>query len=212
MSFSKSFAVFIAFIAWFALGLQLYIMIDNVPENGLTTLTAITRFLLYFTILSNLLVAICLTTRAAEPSNNTGKFFSNPSILAAITVYIFIVAVVYNVVLRKLWVPEGNQRLADELLHVIIPVLYILYWFLFAPKYGLSYLHPFRWLLFPACYLIYALIRGNIEGFYPYPFIDLTKNSYGQIAINSLFVMIAFIITGLIIVFVSKKMIGKKTI
>lgn len=212
MSFSKSFAVFTAFIAWFALGLQLYILIDNVPENGLTVVQAIARFFLFFTILTNLLVAACLTVRAAEPSNRLGRFFSKPSILAATGVYIFIVAIVYNTVLRNLWTPAGNQRLADELLHVIVPVCYLIYWFLFAPKYGLEWKHAIAWLAYPAVYLAYALLRGALEGFYPYPFINLSENSAGKVALNCLSMLCAFVVLGLIFVAAAKKLTGKKMI
>lgn len=212
MSFSKSFAVFTAFIAWFALGLQLYILIDNVPGNGLSVMEAIARFFLFFTILTNLLVAVCLTVRAAEPSNRLGHFFSRPSVLAATGVYILIVAIVYNTVLRSLWVPVGNQRLADELLHLIVPVCYLIYWFLFAPKYGLEWKHAVQWLIYPAIYLPYALLRGALEGFYPYPFIDLGQNSIGKVVVNCLSMLCVFVVIGLLVVAIAKKMTGKKMI
>jgi hypothetical protein len=212
MSFSKSFAVFTAFIAWFALGLQLYIMIDNVSGNGLTVLGAITRFLVFFTILTNLLVAVCLTVRAASPSNALGRFFEKPAVLAAVAVYIFIVALVYNLILRKLWAPVGNQRLADELLHVIVPIFYLAYWFLFAPKYGLQWSHTLQWLSYPAAYLVYALVRGAAEGFYAYPFIDVNENGALKVLLNSIVLMAVFVIAGLAVIVIAKKMTGKKII
>jgi len=210
MNFSKSFAVFIAFIAWFGLGLQLYILINNTPGNGMTPLQAVARFFIFFTILTNLFVAICLTSRAINSSK--GKFFSRPSVLAALGVYIFIVGLVYNVVLRKLWIPTGNQKVADELLHVAVPVLYLVYWLLFAPKYSLQWTHAFVWLCYPAAYVVYALLRGAAEGFYPYPFLDINESGIAKVLLNIAMLLMVFAIVAFIFIWVAKKMTAKKII
>lgn len=208
MSLSKSFAVFIAFIAWFALGLQLYILVSNTPGNGMTTVQAVARFFIFFTILTNLLVAICLTATAIDSS--PGNFFSRPSTLAATAVYIFIVGLIYNVVLRKLWAPVGDQKLADELLHVIVPVLYVAYWLLFAPKYSLQWKHAFVWLCYPAIYLVYAMVRGAIEGFYPYPFINLNEQGIAKVLMNIGVLLMVFLAIGFIFIWAAKKITAKK--
>jgi hypothetical protein len=51
----------IAVVTWFALALQLYILINNTPGNGMTIIEAIGRFFIFFTILTNLLVAVSIT-------------------------------------------------------------------------------------------------------------------------------------------------------
>jgi hypothetical protein len=67
-------------------------------------------------------------------------FFSKPSVTTAIAVYIFIIGLVYNIILRNLWQPQGSQKIADELLHVAVPLLYVLYWLIFAKK------NPLQWM------------------------------------------------------------------
>ena len=77
-SFSKAataYMIILAIIAWSALALQLYILLHNVPGNGLTYLQAVGRFLLFFTILTNLLVAISLTTIVLASQLTWGRFF-----------------------------------------------------------------------------------------------------------------------------------------
>jgi hypothetical protein len=202
----KIFMTLIALTVWFALGLQLYILINNTPGNGMTPLQSVGRFFIFFTILSNLLVAISLTVILLIPGSAAGLFFAKPSSATAVLVYIFIVGLVYNIILRNLWQPTGLQKLADELLHVAVPLLYLLYWLLFAVKTPLQWIHPFQWLVFPAIYLVYAMLRGGIEGFYPYPFINVKELGYQHVLLNSAGLLVVFIIAGLLFVAIGKYM------
>lgn len=197
---AKFIMVITAITAWVALSLQQYIIIDNTPDNGLTTLQAIGRFLIFFTILSNLLVAISLSAVLLSPASSTGHFFAKPTVIAAITLYILIVGLVYNLVLRNIWNPTGRDRVADELLHVAVPLLFVIYFLFFAPKARLPWKNLISWLIFPLVYLVYAMIRGAVEGFYPYPFLNLKSLSVEKVALNCTMVMVAFIIFGLLII------------
>ena len=204
----KIFMGIIAITAWFALILQLYLMLVKAPSIGISAINTIINFLSFFTILSNLLVAISLSFSLLSPSSGFGKFFSSVNTQSAIALYIFVVGIVYNLVLRDLWAPTGWQLVADNLLHVIVPLLYVLFWGSFNPKRKLQWKNILPWLIFPAIYLIYSLIRGSIVGWYPYPFVDAAKLGYGKVAINSFLVVIAFIIIGLGLIAVNR--IGKK--
>jgi len=189
--------VVIAITAWFALALQLYLMLKRAPSIGFSATDTVINFFSYFTILSNLLVAKSLTVSLLLPSSPFGIFFSKMSVQSAIAVYIFIVGLVYNLVLRNLWDPEGWQLVADNLLHVAVPVLYVLFWLIFTPKKILQWKNIFPLLIFPAVYLGYSLIRGSVTGWYPYPFVNADKLGYGQVAVNSLLVLLAIVTAGL---------------
>ena len=189
--------VVIAITAWFALALQLYLMLKRAPSIGFSATDTVINFFSYFTILSNLLVAKSLTVSLLLPSSPFGIFFSKMSVQSAIAVYIFIVGLVYNLVLRNLWDPEGWQLVADNLLHVAVPVLYVLFWLIFTPKKILQWKNIFPLLIFPAVYLVYTLIRGSVAGWYPYPFVNADKLGYGQVAVNSLLVLLAIVTAGL---------------
>ncbi len=196
----------ITIMAWFALGLQLYLLVSNVEQSGMTRLGAVGRFLAFFTILTNMLVAISLTCILINPNSRLGRFFSKPATLAAISLYILIVGIVYNAILRSLWQPAGLQKWADELLHVVIPVLYVCYWLIFVSKGSLRWRHVIVWLLYPALYLVYALIRGSLEGFYPYPFINVTELGYGKVMTNAASLLVVFMAGGALFVGIDKMM------
>ena len=62
------------------------------------------------------------------------------------------------------------------------------------------------WLLYPALYLAYALIRGRLEGFYPYPFINVTELGYGKVMTNAAALLVVFMAGGALFVGIDKMM------
>ncbi|HEV8081648.1 MAG TPA: Pr6Pr family membrane protein [Chitinophagaceae bacterium] len=107
----------ITITGWFALIAQLYLII----LNRVTTVPGtIIRYFSFFTILTNILVALCCTVLLINKNKRWYKFFSNSKTITAITVYITVVGLVYNLILRFLWRPQGLQLLVDELLHSVI--------------------------------------------------------------------------------------------
>jgi hypothetical protein len=212
--FSKSangLMIFIAILAWLALALQLYISIRNTETNGLTPLVATWNFFSYFTVLSNLMIALCLSFILWRPSSSPGRFFSKPTTLAAIALYIFIVGLIYNTILRFIWEPTGLQQWVDEALHVVVPILFVLFWLLFVNKGTLKWSHAFRWLLYPAVYLVYALLRGEYSGFHAYPFINTAELGYGRVLLNAGGLMLVFVAMGLLFVAIDRKLRRSKS-
>lgn len=184
---------FIAAITWFGLILQFNLSLNN-TAIGYGTAKLTINFFSYFTVLCNLLIAISLTFSLLAPSSAAGKFFLKVTVQSAIAVYIFIVGLVYNLVLRNVWEPKGWQLVADNLLHVVVPLLYILYWFIFIPRRQLKWRDMYPWLIFPGLYLVYSLIRGPVDRWYPYPFLDVATFGYGKVAVNSLCVLAAILL------------------
>ncbi|WP_338647851.1 Pr6Pr family membrane protein [Flavobacterium sp. KS-LB2] len=197
---SRFFAI-IAIVGWFAVVLQLYLIIIN---RVVSLSETIVRFFSFFTIQSNILVAVCFTFLWLKPKSKWGLFFSKPKNTTAITLYITIVGIVYNAILRFLWAPTGLQKVADELLHSVIPILVLLYWILFVPKKTLEFKNIFPWLIFPAVYLVYTLVRGAFFSFYPYPFIDVILLGYEKVLINSFFMLLAFLFFGTLFIGIGK--------
>ena len=131
---AKGLMILTAIVAWFALALQLWLMMRLRPETGFSAIEVVIKFLSFFTILSNFIVALSLTVILLKPQSRLGVFFSKPANKAAVALYILVAGIVYNIILRSLWAPQGLQKIADELLHVVVPLLYVLYWFIFVPK------------------------------------------------------------------------------
>lgn len=199
-------AVMVIF-GWFALAAQFYInaslKLNPVPEM-------VIRYFSYFTIQINLVVALCYTVLLFSPGSRAGNFFSRQQTLAALTVYIVIVGLIYNIILRFLWNPEGLQKIVDEILHSVIPVLALIYWLLFAGKNKLEWKHVLTWLIYPFAYIIYILIRGSASGFYPYPFINTTELGLNKVLVNSAGIAAVFALISLILVAIGKSLTKKQ--
>lgn len=181
----KTFEIALMLISWFAVLLQLALLKDS-----------FLNFISYFTILCNSLVAISLTIKITSPSSKIGCYFSLVTVQTGIALNIFIVGLVYNTVLRGIWQPKGWQLVADNLLHVVVPFFYVLYWIVFIQKGTLKWRNGLAWAYFPLAYLAYSLIRGHFIGWYPYPFLNVTAIGYIQVFINAGFVVLAFLLFG----------------
>ena len=187
-------ALFGALIGWFSIITQLYLMITNrvvaVPET-------IFRFFSFFTIDTNILVALCFTFIFLRNNSRLGRFFSKTTTITAITVYIIIVGIVYNVILRSTWNPQGMQKLVDELLHSAIPALFIIFWLTFVPIEHLKWKNAFPWLIYPFIYMAYAIIHGIITKFYPYPFVEVNELGYNKALLNAALVLLIIFLLSL---------------
>jgi hypothetical protein len=191
-------------VFWFALSLQFYLVVPVWSVQGLSLLGIVVRFFSFFTILSNFLAAVWFTAMIIKKSGSLFNFFSNPRVQTAITIYITIVGLGYAFLLRALWAPQGLQWIADELLHSVNPLLVLIYWIAFVPKKDLGHKDVPLWLVFPAVYIIYILIRGALVGWYPYPFIDVNQLGYAKAFAAIFWLTIAIVIIAGMFVFIPR--------
>lgn len=197
-----------AVVAWFAVILQFYITINN---RVLPLPAAIIKFFSYFTILTNISVALCFTILFIAPKSALGKWLSKNTTLTAITVYILVVGAVYNLVLRSTNHPVGFGILADELLHSVIPVMFLGFWFWKVPKSGLKYNQAYLWLGYPLLYIIYILIRGSIVHQYPYFFLNVDSFGYTAVMINCLGLFFVFLSLFFLFIWMAKLIAKSKS-
>lgn len=186
----RNLSILIASMAWVAVLAQYYLMI----QNSVTSLIESTvRFFSFFTILTNSLVAVFFTFNLVRPDSRYLSVLRQPGALTAVTVYISVVGIIYQFVLRQTWDPTGLQKIVDELLHSVIPVMVIIFWYLYENKPPLTFRLIPQWLIYPLIYLAYILVRGNFSGFYPYPFINVADIGWHNVWINSLMITALFI-------------------
>jgi hypothetical protein len=90
------------------------------------------------------------------------------------------------------------------LLHYALPLAYLAVWLWVMRKAGLRWYDPLLWLIYPAFYLAFVLVRGRWSGFYPYPFLDVGRIGYGQVALNVLALIAVFVVAGFAILLASR--------
>ena len=145
----------------------------------------------YFTILTNLLVALAMFA-VAQGRALTAR------IAGALLLSILMVAITYHLILARLWSPQGLAFWADQGLHTAVPLATLGWWLAFAPKDTRLRDLPY-WLIWPLAYCLYSLIRGAITGFWPYPFFDLSTLGALRLSINIAALVAAFSLLALAI-------------
>lgn len=192
---AKVAAGLIALVAWVGLAVQYY----ATRAMGYSVAEALWILVRFFTILTNILLAVVMTLVAF------GRRVS-PFLLGGTAMAILLVGIVYMTLLRGLLELSGGALLADMLLHKVTPVLAALWWLAFAPKGGLANRDPFGWALYPLAYFPYALARGAIEGTYAYPFINVLKLGLPAVLLNAVVIAGAFLFAGLALVALDRRL------
>ena len=173
-----------AVLGWAGLSIQMYLIFHSRWTLGASLLGGLMSFFSYFTILTNTLVATVLTCAVTARASAARRWFLQPWVSSGIAVSIAVVGLAYSLLLRHLWHPEGWQFVADELLHDVMPLLFLGYWWCCVPKGELRLRHIGVWMLYPMLYFAYLLLRGRLLGLYPYPFIAVDKLGYPQVLLN----------------------------
>ncbi len=199
-SLLRAFVVVAAVIGWAALVLQFYLSLGLAVANGWGIGGGIAIYFGFFTILTNILAALALTAPLVAHDSFLGRFFLRPGIITAIAAAIAVVGVVYSLLLRAAWNPQGWQLVADRALHDIMPVLFLIYWWFAVPKKAVHWTDIPRWWLYPFGYIVYVMVRGVLTGLYPYTFIDVGALGYGKALVNAAVILLGFSLIALILV------------
>jgi hypothetical protein len=167
-----------------------------------TEMTAV-QFFSYFTIQSNLLVAVyCFSSLVRRPFLlNSSGFFG----LALLN--ITLTGIIYFILLRGTYPMEGIAVYSNMLLHYVTPPAALLLFFLGREREPFRFHYIFYWILYTLAYLVYSLVRGSVIGTYPYPFIDLTIVTPVQAALNVAGIAAAFALVALLLVLVDRRVI-----
>ncbi|MFN3147663.1 MAG: Pr6Pr family membrane protein [Paracoccaceae bacterium] len=144
----------------------------------------------FFTIITNTLVMI-LAGRVAL----TGRW-PGASLPGGTTIWILAVGIVYHLLLSATHNPVGAEAWANQGLHTLVPLGFLLLWLGHAPKAPLTYGQSAVWTLCPLAYVGYAMGRASIDGVYPYFFLNPDKLGWGGVLVYVLGLGAAFFLAG----------------
>lgn len=149
-----------------------------------------TRFFAFFTIQSNLIGVAAFLWLLVVGRRRRSRTLELVRGAAAVylTVTFFVVIFLLSgvdVQLQLVWV--------DVVLHKIFPIIVVLDWVLDPPMHRLAARDLVTWLVYPLAWTVLTVIRGALDGWYPYPFLDPANGGYGQVAIVVVGVLVGFI-------------------
>lgn len=185
---ARTLLLLVAILGWLGLVLQLVVSARLASSAGRSPFAGMVDALCYFTVLTNLLVALVATVTLAGGRG----FLASRGVLAATALYIFVVGLIYSLLLRSLWAPTGLHRMSDALLHDLVPLLYVIWWLSCAPKGGLRWPQTIGWLGYPLAYFVFSMARGAFTGRYLYPFIDITTLGVTPVVRNVVLLLVLF--------------------
>lgn len=180
--------------AVFALVFQLWIILARKgfifdATDATPMLEQVRRFFSYFTIQSNLLVAI--GTGMILAGRTDSRWFR--AIRLAGLIGIVVTGIVAATALQPPPGFGGVSLVADRLLHIIVPVLALVGWLVFGPRghartdaLGLAILWPVLW-------LAATLGLAPLTNWYPYPFLNAGVLGYGRVALNCVMIAALFL-------------------
>lgn len=182
-----------AVVAIVALTLQLVLVCqgarvlaeESQPGLGLR----LARFVAYFTIQSNVLVAVASVLLVLDPARD-GRWFRALRLCA--TVGITVTGLVHFFLLRPLLDLQGADWAADKLLHMAVPVLAVAGWFAAGPRPrvdGRAVATAFAW---PIAWLVLTLVVAATTEWVPYPFLDFREEGWASVGVVSLGITVLF--------------------
>lgn len=167
----------------FGLVLQLILVIaaDSGKGSFEATPARILNFFSFFTVQSNIAVAITsgmLAQRRSRPSTVFRVLRLDAVICIAVT------GVVFHLALASLQELTGWDALADGILHTLSPIVCVLGWLIFGPRNQLDTRIVRLAVVAPLCWLVYALLYGAVttnrygHHYYAYPFMNVEMHGY----------------------------------
>lgn len=185
-------------IVTFGLILQLALSITAESGTGAfeSTPDRVANFFSFFTVLSNITVAV--TTGMLAVRLDRGSVIFRTLRLDGL-VAIAVTGVVFHLTLAQLQELTGWNAFADFILHTLSPILCVLGWLLFGPRGALSWRVVLLGVIAPVCWLAYALVRGRLvqdrfgDDYYPYPFLDVQDHGYPIVLVNAALVAVLFL-------------------
>lgn len=184
-------AAILALIAWTGLIVQF----ASVLPRSASLIDALWAMLRYFTVTTNLLMAVVMTGIALGRAG-----FWSQRLLGGLTLAMIFVGGVHVTLLRGRLQLGGSDAIADLFLHYLAPLAILAFWLLFRPRGDLRPRDPFLWSIYPLAYGAYAIARGVFDGRYPYPFLDVARIGAAQVAANVAMLILLFLLVGLLVV------------
>lgn len=154
------------------------------------------NFFSFFTILSNVFVTVVFVMSAFYLAVGRKPSMTDDVLRGASVLYMAITGVVYALLLSGIDV-DLSLPWVNLQLHYIMPIVVVADWLYQPQKNKLAVKDIAVWLVFPALYLLYTLVRGPFVGWYPYPFLDPNQaGGYGGVALYSVGIVVALFIVG----------------
>ena len=182
------------------------VLVDDAGAPAVGLGERLVRFVSYFTVQSNVLVVVSSAMLAGNPVRE-GWWFRLLRIAGLVG--ITVTFVVYLIALRPILDLHGMSAATDFGLHLATPVLAVVGWLVWGPRPRFTARVLLWFLIWPAAYFAYSLIRGAVTGWYPYPFVDVTVLGYPVALRNLAVVTILLLVVGALYLVLDRRLTAR---
>lgn len=172
-------------------------------------------FYVYYTNLSNY---ICLAFMFGElrntiKSSTKGERHCDfmPTLKFTSVIMIMVTFLVYNILLANAnSVVDYFTSLYNLSFHVILPLMFIVDWFIFYERGSVKWFYPLLCVIFPFVYVAFIMIRAAVlnwnpnEFLYPYFFLNVSKIGIKGVAVWLLILVVVFVGIGYLLMLIDK--------
>jgi hypothetical protein len=154
-----------------------------------------TRFFAYFTIQSNMIGVAAFAWLLLDRDRPRTRGLE--LLRGAAAVYLTVTFIVVIVLLSDVDV-QLNLVWVDIVLHKIFPLIVVADWLVDPPDVAIGRRDALLWLVYPILWAIATVVRGAIDNWYPYPFLDPANGGYAQVVIVIVAITLAFVALALV--------------
>lgn len=158
------------------------------PDGAAGVVSRLGDTLSYFTMWSNIVVALSATLLALAPQTVTP---ARRALRLSGLLMITITAIVYALILAPDDVVVGWSRITNPLQHLLVPGVTLLVWLIWGPRGWFTARTVAASLLIPLAWVAWMLGRGAVIDAYPYGFVNVATLGYPRVALT-LLVILAF--------------------
>lgn len=173
--------------------------------------------LMYYTVLSNLLVSIFSIYMVYAMYQK--KNLQEPSFLrlkAGVTMSILITFVIYHLLLAP--IATNFWRVENILCHYIVPLYFLLDTLFVDRQQQYHWMDPIRWTIMPLVYMGFALLNGLVflipikdakDSPFPYFFLNVTKYGWQYVITYATIIFFAYLFVGFVLYGIKSIKVGK---
>lgn len=153
-----------------------------------------------FTVQSNLVLGLVLIASAARMRTRLPEWWDH--LFGALVFYLVMTGIIYAVLVAPPDEPWWSwdmywPRLAH---HRLAPLFVVLDWLLVTKTVRGKWWRPLVWLGYPVAFLVFSWVRGGIDGWYVYDFLDPTLDGGWPAALTTTAqVLVAFLLFAVLV-------------
>lgn len=169
---------------------------------------SVTNFFSFFTIQSNIIGVVAVTTAALAGATARRSVWLS-QLRGAATLYMGITGMIFSLLLSGADV-QTPIPWVNSTLHYIFPLFIVIDWLVDRSVRPLSFRQGLIFLAYPVAYGAFCLIRGPIVDWYPYPFLDPRLHGYTFVAVMMVFVAVVGLALAWLLCWTSRRDFGRQ--